>query len=99
MSGHIDIWKGGWQSPEIIPEHGCKNPFQWYLCLIRPRIPERCVKHQKRTEGPLVDNRPTKRVEIKKGSLFDTLPLEILSIIYNWYISFEYNNKLITVMN
>ena len=49
--------------------------------------------------GPSIDNRPTKRVKIEKGSLFDLLPAEILSIIDDWSISFEYNYKHITFMN
>ena len=43
--------------------------------------------------------RPMKRVKIKKGSLYDTLPVEILSVIEDYAISFEYNDKRITVMN
>ena len=46
-----------------------------------------------------MDNRSTKRVQIEKVSLFDTLPVEILSVIDNWAIRFEYNNKNIHVMN
>ena len=39
MSKHITIWRGYWQSPEYIPEHGIGNRTQWYFWTTRPRAP------------------------------------------------------------
>ena len=40
-----------------------------------------------------MDNRTTKIVKIMKGSLVDSLPVGIVSIINDWITSFEYNGK------
>ena len=45
-----------------------------------------------------MDNRPKKRVKFAKVGLFDNLLVEILSIINEWVISFEYNDKRIDVV-
>ena len=46
-----------------------------------------------------MDNRPTKGDKLAKVRFFDTLPVEILSIIDDWGISFEYNDTRISVVN
>ena len=101
MYKNIAIWKCGWQSPNRVPEHTWMNPENWdfWLWTTHPKAPDGYLKFQKSSEGHLVDNHPMKRVKIEKGSLFDLLPVEILSIINDWAISFEYNDKRIVVMN
>ena len=64
-----------------------------------PRVPGRYLKRQKIFLGPLVANCNTKRVKTEKCSLFDTLPVEILLIVDDWDISFEYNYKWTVIMN
>ena len=66
---------------------------------ILPKSPGRYLKFQKRSEDPLVDKFPTKRFRIEKGGLSDLLPVEILSIVDEWSISFEYKHIRITVTN
>ena len=99
MSRHITIWQCGWQYPEGVPEHSWRNPDRRNFWPTHPRTPGRYLKRQKRPEGPLMDDCPTKRFKIEKVSLFDTLPVEILSIINDYAIRFEYNNKCIAVMH
>ena len=47
----------------------------------------------KTPEVTRVDNCPTKRFNVTKGSTFNTLPMEILSTIYYWINILEYNDK------
>ena len=101
MSEHISICKGGWKSSDGVPEHSWRNPVNWYLWpkITRLRVPVRYLNFQKCSEGPLMDNRPTKRFKIEKGRFFNTLTVEIFSIIDHWSIIFEYNYKRTTFIN
>ena len=58
-----------------------------YTTSSTPKVPGRYLKCPKHPEGPLIDNRPTKRVKIEKGRLFDLLPTNTFKIIYDWDIS------------
>ena len=81
MPKHIAICQGGWQYRDSVPKYVWTNPSQWEFYSTRPQYPGHHIKCQNPPEGPLMDNHSTKRVRIKKGSLFDTLPAEIFSII------------------
>ena len=76
------------------------NPTRWeYWVQDRPCPPVYQLIIPKRPKGTLVDNRTKKRFRITKGSLFDNITVEILSIIDNWINSFEYNYKLVDFVN
>ena len=83
MYGHIYIWKCGWKSPDDVPKHREFWPRTTFPCA-----PDRYLKHQKKPEVPLVDNHPAKRFKAPNVRLFDTLPVEVLSIVENWNIRF-----------
>ena len=64
------------------PLHSCNNPTIWgYREQDRTCAPGLRLILPKRPEVTLVDNRPTKIVNTAKGSLFNTPPVEIISII------------------
>ena len=101
MSEHIDISEGGWKSHDGVPEHSCRKPANWgfwpkVTCLYTPG---RYQNNQKLTKGPLVDKRPKKIAKTEKFRLFDTFLMEISSITNDWSVSFEYNDKRISVIN
>ena len=65
MPGCIYIWQGGWKTPNGIPEHSWRNPSNWKPHTTRSKALGRYLKLLKLSEGPLIDNRPAKRVKIK----------------------------------
>ena len=79
-----------------------RNPFsnRWeYWKPERPQEPGHQLILPERPEGTLVDNHPTKRVNITKFGLFYTLPMKLLSTIYDWITSLKYNDKHMAITN
>ena len=89
MYKHINICQGVWKSPNSVPEHSWKKSSTWNPRTTRPKAPGHYLKFPERSEGPLIDNCPMKRVKIEKGSLFDLLFADILKIINEWVIIFK----------
>lgn len=64
------------------------NPLEAPHCIVVPNPLNGNTGNPKHPEGTLVYNHPKKRVKILKVIMFDTLPMEIHSIIDDFITSF-----------
>ena len=82
MSEHIAIWKGDWNSTDNIPEHIWGDPNRdFFTRTTHPRAPGRNLKFQKLPKFLSWITFQKKGLKFEKGSLFDTITVEIISII------------------
>ena len=76
-----------WQPTSRAPPCGLGNYTikTWDNCKpSRPRASGRQLIIKKRHEGTLVDDCTTKNIKILKINMFGTIPIRILSNIYDW---------------
>ena len=59
---------------------------------VHPHTPGCNIILPKNRANMLVEERPTKRLNLTKGTFFDLLPMDVLDDINNWFIGLEYQD-------